>query len=205
MFLIKRILTEVYQENVWIIIDPKSKKAIIIDPGEVEIVKFVEIFENEKITPVAIINTHSHPDHIASVTKLQKKYNIPFFLHELEKEGVTNLPMLASAIGFSNLEVPENIKYINDDTFEYEDFQFKIIHTPGHTPGSICIKIDKNLFSGDTLFLQSVGRTDLPGGSIEDMNESLKLFKQMEHDIYVYPGHGPQTSIGNEIKRNPFF
>ncbi len=205
MYKVKQIITDFFQENIWIIINEESGKSLIIDPGEISLNKFIEFFKSENTKPIAILNTHIHPDHIASAAKLQNKYQIPIFLHEKEKVFVKDLHQVGTMLGFSDFQIPEKIDFIKEGKFEFDEFKFEIILTSGHTPGSICIKFENCLISGDTLFKQSVGRVDLPGGSMDEMNRSIRILKNMDKDLIVYPGHGEKTTIGDEIKNNPYF
>ena len=204
MYKIELIVTDFFQENIWIIIN-ENKEAVIIDPGYLSGEKFEDYFNSKKIKPFAIINTHAHPDHIYSVVLLQEKYGIPFYLFEKEKNNLDNAFGLSKTIGLNDMKVPEKVTFFNTELLKLGDFQFEVIHTPGHTEGGICLKFDKNLICGDTLFQGSIGRIDLPGGSMVEMNKSIKLFKQMNDDIIIYPGHGGTSTIGDEKRNNPYF
>lgn len=203
MFVIESLISDYFQENIWFIIN--DGKTIIIDPGVLSIDKFVFFFDHMKIRPLAIINTHAHPDHIYSVAWLQKEYSIPFFLFLDEKSNLEKAQFLSLAIGLPDLIIPENIQYIKDSKIKIEQFNIDLLHTPGHTKGSICLKMDHHLFTGDTLFQGSIGRVDLPGGSMATMKKSIEIFKQMDDNIIIYPGHGPISTIGYEKQNNPYF
>jgi len=204
MYNIELIVTTFFQENIWIIINDKNE-AIIIDPGFLPIENFDNFFTSKQIKPIAIVNTHAHPDHIYSVVELQDKYKIPFYLFEKEKSNLGNLLSLSLAIGANDIKVPENITFFNDVILKIGNFEFEVVHTPGHTEGGICLKFDKHLICGDTLFQGSIGRIDLPGGSITEMKKSIEQFKQMNDNIIIYPGHGGKSTIGEEKKNNPYF
>ena len=156
--------------------------------------------------PVAIINTHAHLDHIGAVSQLKQIYDIPFYLHEDEALILDTYKDTCDFFGVEQREKPEVDIWLKDDReILINNFKINLFHTPGHTPGGICIKVDNHLFVGDTIFHGSVGRTDLPGGSWEKLESSLiNLVKSMDPDIILHSGHGPDTTLVNEIEKNPF-
>jgi len=191
-----------FMANAYIIID--GIKAIMIDPGlDYELLK--SWIDKYSLILTGIIGTHAHPDHIGIVNDLKKKYDIPFFIHKDEQAILNYYDDMLNFIGLSKLETPIPDSYIeNEGELKIGNFQFEILHTPGHTPGSICIKIDKILFTGDTLFKQSIGRADLPGGNEDLLINSLERLKNLDENIIIYPGHGPESNILDEKKNNPF-
>lgn len=193
--------------NSYLLIDEESKEAILIDLGG-DFTQIKNELEKNNATLKFILNTHGHFDHIMGERDAQNIVDVPIFVHENDKNLVENLPKQLERFGFvQNAEPPKNIKtFTENDTFKLGDKEIKVIHTPGHTPGSVCFLIDKNLFSGDTLFYTSVGRTDFEGGSFKELSNSIKekLFK-LDDDITVYPGHDTKTSIGYEKKYNCYF
>ncbi len=193
--------------NSYLLIDKESKEAILIDLGG-DFTQIKNELEKNNATLKFILNTHGHFDHIMGERDAQNIVDVPVFIHENDKNMVENLPKQLERFGFlQNAESPKNIKtFTENDTFKLGDKEIKVIHTPGHTPGSVCFLIDKNLFSGDTLFYTSVGRTDFEGGSFKELSNSIKekLFK-LDDDITVYPGHDTKTSIGYEKKYNCYF
>lgn len=193
--------------NSYLLIDEESKEAILIDLGG-DFTQIKNELEKNNATLKFILNTHGHFDHIMGEREAQNIIDVPVFVHENDKNLVENLPKQLERFGFvQNAESPKNIKtFTENDTFKLGDKEIKVIHTPGHTPGSVCFLIDKNLFSGDTLFYTSVGRTDFEGGSFKELSNSIKekLFK-LDDDITVYPGHDTKTSIGYEKKYNCYF
>ncbi|MFP4546507.1 MAG: MBL fold metallo-hydrolase [Fidelibacterota bacterium] len=204
MYKISKITTDFFQENIWFVSNEKTE-TVIIDPGEIELEQVTSFLDIHKLKPIAILNTHGHPDHIAGAALLQEQYGIPFYIHEQEKFVLDNVHTMAAMVGMTDLKLPENILYMKGKKLRIQDFNFEIINTPGHTPGSICIKFGLHLISGDTLFRGSVGRVDLPGGSMEQMKKSIEMLKNLDHNINVYPGHGPCTTIAEEINHNPYF
>ena len=185
-----------FEENVYILHD--SNNVLIIDPGAnaKEIVKYID--DNEKV--VAILLTHGHSDHTLAVDDLCDLYNCEVYISL--KDYVLVDPRKQINAGYA-LPIYHEIKDINMVS-DINEFSLTIYETPGHTSGSVCIKCKNNLFTGDTLFSSSIGRTDLYSGNEEDMIESSKFLKGLPKDLKVYPGHGPSTSIGDELLKNPY-
>ncbi|HCK98572.1 MAG TPA: MBL fold metallo-hydrolase, partial [Candidatus Marinimicrobia bacterium] len=124
---------------------------------------------------------------------------------EKELDIFNSAKNIAQYLGIQNFQLPEVTMLLSDgQVLEVNSMHLQVLHTPGHTPGSVCYITDKHLFAGDTLFRGSVGRIDLPGGSLNQLNESLLRLSQLDPDIIVYPGHGETTSITEELKSNPF-
>ncbi len=193
--------------NSYILIDEDSKEAVLIDlGGDYHAIK--DELEKNNASLKYILNTHGHFDHILGERDAQEVFDIPVYVHEEDKYLVENLPKQLERFGFAaNAQPPKNIKtFTEKDIFKIGDKEIKVIHTPGHTPGSVCFLVGKQLFSGDTLFYTSVGRTDFEGGSFAQLSNSIKekLFK-LDDDIDVYPGHDSKTNIGYEKKYNCYF
>jgi hydroxyacylglutathione hydrolase len=205
MFEIDKITTDIFAENIYIVTNTNNKKTIIIDPGEIKFEKINNYLGERGLKVVAILNTHAHPDHIARVKDIQTYYKIPFFLHQYEKDFLEEFENLGNMIGFPDFSMPNDISFIEAGTFIYDSFEFVIYLTPGHTKGSICIEVSDYLLSGDTLFKGSIGRIDLPGGSMDDMRNTIEQLKKLNHSLTVFPGHGESTTIIEEISNNPYF
>lgn len=202
--IIELIETGSFAENTWILGDIKTKHAIIFDPGD-NASTIVRKLEELDLFPIFILNTHAHPDHLGAAAELQKRFDLPFAIHENELETFKFAKNTAQFLGLVNFQLPEITTYLHDgQVLEINSHHMQVLHTPGHTPGSVCFLNSKHLFSGDTLFKGSVGRTDLPGGSMKQLNKSLARLKQLPEDTNVYPGHGESTSIGTELDSNPF-
>lgn len=191
--------------NCYIVGCRQSQEAAVIDPGG-NAEAILSALRQEKLTPVCIINTHGHADHIAANAKVKEATGAPVYIHE------EDAPMLLSASknlsGFigSGFTCPPADKELKDgDSVRIGSLELTVLHTPGHTQGGICLKIDDVVFSGDTLFAESIGRTDFPGGSYRQLLTSIKERLMVLPDtVTVYPGHGPETTIGWERKHNPF-
>lgn len=194
------------QTNCYILIDDNTNESVIIDPSDNSEAILNELTKNN-CKPVAILLTHGHFDHIGAVEKLRAALNIPVYAHE-DEEVILNSSManISAAFGGKKLEVKADKLFKDNDTFKFGDTVLKVIHTPGHTPGGVCYYCEKDgiLFSGDTLFLLSIGRTDFPYGSEKALIDSIKdkLFL-LPDETKVFTGHGDSTTIGLEKKDNP--
>ena len=192
--------------NSYLIIDEESRAAAIVDPGFFDN-RIEKALDENKATLKYIILTHGHGDHIGGVPGIFKKYDgVKLIAHEDEKEMLANGDINCSLGMFGkNIELKADIWVKEGDSIKMGDLEFKFIHTPGHTNGGMCILLDDILFSGDTLFRMSIGRTDFPQGSFSKIMKSIKekLFK-LPDNTKVYPGHMDKTDIGYEKRNNPF-
>ncbi|RAV16749.1 MBL fold metallo-hydrolase [Paenibacillus contaminans] len=194
------------QTNAYLLTNEETKKAIIIDPGmnPASLIRKLDGLEIE-----AILLTHAHFDHIGGVDEIRKLKGCPVYLHDLEADWLTD-PKRNGSLRWPELGVTissDPAEYALDDrmTLNLIGTTFKVMHTPGHSPGSVSFLMDNHLFGGDVLFRQSVGRTDLPGGNADVLYDSIheKLFT-LDDGVIVYPGHGPRTTIGYERDNNPY-
>ena len=193
------------------ILSNKEKECLIFDPGE-EAGRIIKTIRSNGLKPLAVFLTHAHFDHIGAVDAVREAFDIPLWIHEKEvswlgdpaKNGSSKYAALPNYVVAKPAE--ENIIKV-EQVFEISNFVFKAIFTPGHSPGSISYVFEQDGFAivGDTLFEQGVGRTDLPGGSTQQLLASIhdKLLTLPE-DTIVYPGHGNYTTIGTEMETNPF-
>ncbi len=182
-----------------------EKKAIIIDPG-FGIKPILAKIESEKLNLEAIIATHGHIDHIDGVNTVKKKFNVPFYVNSLDSELVETVQMQARMFGVADPgKIMPDRDLPSSGDMEMAGLTLELFHTPGHSQGSVSIKIDNVLFSGDTLFNFSIGRTDLPGGNYATLINSITTkILILPDDTRVLSGHGPETNIGREKQMNPF-
>ncbi|MBZ5701675.1 MAG: MBL fold metallo-hydrolase [Acidobacteriia bacterium] len=203
------------QCNCSILGDPVTREALVLDPGD-EVEKVLEILQRHKLRVQAIVSTHAHIDHVGGLKKLHDVTGAPVMLHRDDLELYQAMDVQASWIGVRPPELSEVHQVLKEgDALRWGPFEAQVLHTPGHTPGSVCLYLPRaagksvlhvpHLFAGDTLFAGSIGRTDLWGGSFEAIMRSLrgKLLALPEQTL-VYPGHGMATSIGAERESNPF-
>jgi len=192
--------------NTYLVINKKNKKGFIIDPGH-DLDLLISKVKKNKIDLEAIVATHGHIDHVEGVKKIKDEFNLDFYLNDLDKELLSLIPTQARMFGVPDPGIPVANKNLpTSGKIKIADLELELLHTPGHSKGSISLKIDQALFSGDALFNFSIGRTDLPGGDYAELIKAIKtkLFVLPE-DTKVYPGHGPTTTIGREKAMNPFF
>jgi hydroxyacylglutathione hydrolase len=187
--------------------DEQTREAIVIDPGD-EIEKITAVLDEYGLSVKAIVVTHAHIDHVAGAHKLRALTGAPVYMNADDTELLDALPIQASWLQVETPERTEVDTEMADGTLlKLGDAEFRVLHTPGHTQGSSSIWIpqESKLVAGDTLFRDSIGRTDLPGGNSRQLLSSIKaqLFPLPE-DTVVIPGHGPNTTIGREKERNPF-
>jgi hydroxyacylglutathione hydrolase len=195
------------QCNCSILGDEQTHEAMVIDPGD-QIDDILKILAEEKLTVKQIVVTHAHIDHVGGAMKLKKATGAPILMNQSDYALLKMLPLQAAWVGMR----PPGAVEIDEGAGEGKVLQIgaspvNVIHTPGHTEGSICLFLpdEKKLIAGDTLFAGSIGRTDLPGGSMDKIMRSLHTrVLALPDETEVTPGHGPQTTIGDERETNPF-
>jgi glyoxylase-like metal-dependent hydrolase (beta-lactamase superfamily II) len=196
--------------NCYLVGDPATRQAMVLDPGD-DGGRIEEAISRHGLTVVAIVATHAHFDHILAAEVLREATGAPFYLHLGDVDLLQWLPAsLEMFLGVVNPPpAPEVDTRLNDgDEINLGEHSLQVIHTPGHSPGSICLltgtESDGMLFSGDTLFAMSVGRADLPGGDPDALVSSIRRRIFPLSDMPVHPGHGPATTIDRERVNNPF-
>jgi glyoxylase-like metal-dependent hydrolase (beta-lactamase superfamily II) len=195
-----------FESNCWILGCSETQAAVVIDPGgEADILKMLNA---HKLTVKYLIHTHGHLDHVSATAAVQQETETPVLIHEADQILLDNLTIQGTMFGLTAPAPPTVDRYICEgDTINWERYTLSVIETPGHSPGGVCLHLEgeKILFAGDTLFQDSIGRTDLWGGDYEQLLDSIreKLW-QLDDDTIVCPGHGPRTTIGREKRENPF-
>jgi len=207
----QRFVCNMLEENTYVVSD-ETREAVIIDCGafyEEERLAIVNYIKDKKLNLVALINTHAHIDHCYGNDTIFKAFGIRPVVHREDQVLYNMLRQQANdfcGIVYTN-DIPAVDKYIGDnEILKFGNHQLTSIHTPGHTPGSILLYCESEhlCFSGDTLFRFSIGRTDFPGGSFEDMTKSLQIIAELPENTVVLPGHGEQTTIREELEMNPY-
>lgn len=193
--------------NCYLVWNEATKEAVIIDPADCP-GYFISHIEKEGLKPRAVLLTHGHFDHIMGVDKCLSEWNIPIYVHEKEEEAMNDAQLNQSAVLFTAGYTFAGSEYVRDrQRLDVAGYMFEVLHTPGHTSGCCCYYVESEgvLFSGDTLFCESVGRTDFPNSRASLIGSSIreKLFV-LPDDTKVYPGHEEETSIGHEKNYNPY-
>jgi glyoxylase-like metal-dependent hydrolase (beta-lactamase superfamily II) len=202
--ILKRVTVGMLASNSYIVGDEESKEAILIDAGD-EPERLLSELASSQLKLKAIVATHGHFDHVLAVDHVRNKTGAPFYLHGADAPILASMQQRARMLLGLELGPPPLVdKYLKEgDVLTVGRYTFEVLHTPGHSPGSICLIGNGLLFSGDTLFAGSIGRTDTPGGNFLLLAESVikKLFA-LPDATRVYPGHGPDTTIGDEKSSN---
>ncbi len=191
--------------NCYFAFDESTREGIVIDPGGSSDLIMKKIDELQ-MKVVAIINTHGHWDHVGANQTVSEKMGVPVFIHEDDADYLTDpAKNISNMMGTQSQTKAADHLLKEGDTVTFGSCKLEVIHTPGHTPGGICLYGHGVLFCGDTLFYRSIGRTDLPGGDFHTLIESIKnkIFT-LPGDTLVCPGHGMVTNVRDEINGNPF-
>ncbi len=201
------LLNGPFEENCYLVHLPGSREGILVDPGSSP-KELKEGIAGTGVKPVLILATHGHQDHVGAVQEMKDAFSAPFHCHRDEEELLEGLEDSYAFYGMGSTRRPKVDRYLADgEQVEAAGLKLAVLHTPGHSRGSLCFlhRGSATLFSGDTLFRRSIGRSDFPGGSAEAILNSIrgKLFTLPE-DTRVLPGHGGETSIGAEKRENPF-
>ena len=196
--LVKKTVLGVYQENAYIIVDETTRDALIIDPGD-EGESLVRYLESMKINLKAVLLTHGHVDHVGAVDAVRDAFSVPVYISEIDMKFIEQRKMAFGKMKRADYFLKEG------DEFIFSGKKVEIIETPGHSRGSLSYYVDGLLFSGDVLFQNSVGRTDLPGGNMEELLYSIKeKLMKLPGETRVFPGHGPETTLAMEKAFNGY-
>lgn len=194
--------------NCYVVSCGQTKESIIIDPGfddQLEAERVFELIDENALILKCIVNTHGHPDHTCGNGIVKKKFHVPILMHEYDAYMVgKSSNKIAGLFGFEISSPPANVLLHDRGMVKFGKTTLKVIHTPGHSRGSISLLGEKEVFTGDTLFAGSIGRTDFPESSKSEMSRSLRKLANLPNHLVVYPGHGPMTTIAKEKRSNPF-
>jgi len=193
------------QENAYLVLDDEQQAAVVIDPGDYP-KSLIARIEEIGCGLTAILLTHGHWDHVAGVRAIKDIFDVPVCLHAADAPLYRHVVEQAELFGFFAEPQPPLDRELKDgDTIKAGPFTFQVLHTPGHTPGGVCYRIGDVVFVGDVIFQSGVGRTDLPGGSYEQLLTGVReKILTLDENTTLYPGHGPATTVGIERATNPF-
>jgi hydroxyacylglutathione hydrolase len=188
--------------NCWLVSADGSPDAVVVDPGFTP-ERILALLERAGKRPAAVLATHGHFDHIGSAAAVCRD-EVPLYIHGEDRAALTDPAAWGAGFPVPPVPVADVRAVVDGDVLEFAGFSIEVMHTPGHTPGSVCFATDGFVFSGDLVFQGAIGRSDFPNSSSEDMEKSLKRFLTLADPLPVYPGHGPETTVGQERRSNPF-
>lgn len=202
-----------FQKNGYVVGCERTRQAVFIDPGD-EVEELLGFIRDERLTVTHILLTHAHVDHVSGVAAAKRALRVPIYLHRDDLFLYQNAVRTGQMFGITIEDPPPVDRYYGDvpAPLTFGDYQVRVLHTPGHCPGGVCLAVSKtgeagapHLFVGDTLFAGSIGRTDLPGGDYETLLRAItEVLFAFPDEAIVYSGHGPATTIGRERATNPF-
>ena len=202
--ILEKIVESCMGENTYVVGDEKTKKCIVIDPGA-NFVDIMSVVKKNNLNVEYVVLTHGHGDHITNVLKIKESTNAKIVAHVNEEEVLIDRNKNLSAQLPGPLVEFDADEYVQEgDIIELGSLKLKVIHTPGHTKGGMCIKVGEHIFTGDTLFAGSIGRTDFYGGDYKQIMKSLRKLAKYDDNAVIYPGHGPTSTIGVEKRMNPY-
>ncbi len=199
------IVVGALETNCYLVCCGETSECAIVDPGAEPERIFPEIYDGE-LKPIVIINTHGHIDHVGANRDMKDKFHAPLCIHAADNPMLGKSQQLELSLFLGAKDSPPADRFLNDgEEIKIGNGVLRVLHTPGHSPGSISLRGDDFLLSGDTLFYEGVGRTDLPGGSQKQLEQSIReKIMTLPDATVVYPGHGPHTTVGQERESNPF-
>jgi len=201
----KIIVVGALETNCYLVYCDETRACAVVDPGAEHEQIFPVIFE-EGLRPVILINTHGHVDHIGANKDVKEHFGVPIYIHAADGPMLGKVQQLELSLFLGATDSPPADHFMTDgEVIRIGNGSLRVLHTPGHSPGSVSLLGDGFLLSGDTLFMEGVGRTDLPGGSQKQLEQSIReKIMTLPDEIVVLPGHGPHTTIGQERVNNPF-
>jgi glyoxylase-like metal-dependent hydrolase (beta-lactamase superfamily II) len=191
-----------FESNCWLIGADGADDAVVVDPG-FSPARVRAMLESEAKRPVAVLATHGHFDHVGAAAAFCGD-ELPFYIHEADVLALTDAIAWGAGYETPPVSVKDVRPVVGGDVLTFAGFAIEVVHTPGHTPGSVCFRTDGWVLSGDLVFAGAIGRSDFPNSSEADMRRSLRRFLELADETDVFPGHGPQTTVGRERARNPF-
>jgi len=203
-YVLETVVVGSLEVNCYLLADAVTLECAVIDPGD-DGEKIIARINEKKLKPVAIINTHSHADHIGADAQINNAFNVPIMIHRADAPNLSDPAGNLSAYEGGELVAPAAGRLLEDgDIIGIGNLKIRVVHTPGHTKGCILLSVEDLLFTGDTLFCGTVGRTDLPGGSDAELNRSLKKFNEFARSTRILPGHEKQCTLKEEYAHNIF-
>ncbi len=201
LLVVKKYVVGLLDTNCYLLYEKVSHKGVLVDPGDY-VPEIVNDIKKMGIKVICTVNTHGHADHIAG----NVSFGFPVFIHELDAGCLWDSSKNLSYVSGNNIPASRPAKLLKEnDYIDLGNIKIEIIHTPGHTPGSISLKCENKVFTGDALFFESIGRTDIPGADHETLMRSIKeKLLCLSDDTIVFPGHGQETTISHERRNNPF-
>jgi len=201
---VKTITVGAFQENSYLVVDDRSSRAVIVDPGS-EGERLVEAIDRSGATLEAIWITHAHVDHVGAIAFVKRKWDVPIYLHPLDRRLYDAAGLQAQVYGLPFEEPPApDHEFADGQQIKVGDAEMTVLHAPGHSPGHVVIHGNGIALVGDCLFAGSIGRTDLPFSNPPQLAASLEKISALAPETVVYPGHGMETTIGQERLSNPF-
>ncbi len=202
--IVETITVGAFQENCYLLVDDRAHRAVIVDPGS-EGERLVDAVESSGATLDAIWITHAHVDHVGAIASIKKKWDVPIFLHPADRRLYEAAGRQAQVYGVPFEEPPPpDREFADGQNVKVGDVEMTVMHAPGHAPGHVVIHGDGIALVGDCLFAGSIGRTDLPFSNPPQLAATLEKLAALPSDTVVYPGHGVETTIGEEKVSNPF-